>query len=253
MNYYREENKNKTKILLTITLAFIINFCNAQILGLAHYPTKNTIILKHFDDKQKDTKYEQDTSYISPNGDRIDLMWGGNDIGYIQKITPKNSMITHYKTYHPNGYLKSTVDIFNNSFFLGKEIIYDKNGTKIKKIDHDKDFKFTIYDVAKRIKKEFSVDVFIESKEALDVGIIRFVQRESRLIKDEKKYNIYIIYIPEGDVKVNRTYVNIEIDADTGKEIDRMKYLGGPGGNFMEALNEHRNKRKTEKTRSSIH
>ncbi|KUJ60507.1 hypothetical protein AR687_17190 [Flavobacteriaceae bacterium CRH] len=150
---------------------------------------------------------------ILENGDETYYLKGANNQGYIERIEKKNTPFTIVKVFHENRSLLTKGEEFY-SFRIGSYKEYDDIGNLTKEINYDQDYKFSIYDLAKKMKEEYKIDILKKSpwfkvmRDKIDSVVI---------------YKI-MIYINEN--KYSNTK-NFNIDGTTGKIISE-KILSYP-------------------------
>ncbi|MGF7080848.1 hypothetical protein [Mucilaginibacter sp. UYCu711] len=89
---------------------------------------------------------------------------------FLEEIRKSNSAFTFRKSYFiSTGRLKSFATLFY-SFPVASVNEYNESGKLTKSTNFDKNYKFSIYDLAKKIKSEFKKDIMVSS---LGLGVNR--------------------------------------------------------------------------------
>jgi hypothetical protein len=181
----------KIKIFVAILL-FTIIACKSQTTNL----NKN---LEHFNiDKFKYLVTNPDTGLlILENGDETYYIKSVNNQGYIVRIEKKDTPFTIVKVFHENKSLLTKGEEFYN-FRIGIYKEYDEIGNLIKEINYDQDYKFSIADLAKKIKEEYKIDILQRSpwvkvmRDKIDSIVIYkiMVYLKENKYSDTKNFNI---------------------------------------------------------------
>ncbi len=183
--------KMKIKIFLAILL-FAIIACKSQTTN----PNKN---MEHFNiDKFKYLVTNPDTGLlILENGDETYYLKGANNQGYIERIEKKNTPFTIVKVFHENKSLLTKGEEFYN-FRIGTYKEYDEIGNLIKETNYDQDYKFSIADLAKKMKEEYKIDILKRSpwikvmRDKIDSVVIYkiMIYLKENKYSDTKNFNI---------------------------------------------------------------
>lgn len=195
-------------IIIIATLLFSIVSCKSQIAN-----TKKN--MEYFNiDKFKNLPTNPETGLlILENGDEVYYFKGSNDKGFIERTEKKNTPITILKAFHENTSLLTKGEEFYN-FRVGIYKIYDENGNLTEEINYDKDYKFSIDDLIKKMKEEYKIDILKRSpwikvmRDKIDSGVI---------------YKV-MVYLKENKYSDTKNYT---IDGTTGKVISE-KILSYP-------------------------
>ena len=119
---------------------------------------------------QEDTKMEQfDIETFNRNKDKyiwLQTLPDGTEIiqreshgdGYLVETTPPHSACTNIKLFNYEGKLSGTAQRFF-SMHVGVIKEYDDQGNIIKKHDQDKEFTFSVDDLAKKMQDEYGVNI----------------------------------------------------------------------------------------------
>ncbi|HEX8577215.1 MAG TPA: hypothetical protein VF677_13050 [Flavobacterium sp.] len=189
------------------------------------------------DNKYKD--WELDKKYSSPNDKRYTkenywarvLFYNGE---YTEEIQNTTTPYTTYKYFHKNGILKTSVIRFYG-FPTGISKEYDQSGKVIKQTDWDKDYKFSIEDLVKKMKEEYDVDIMNVSRIS---RVHRFVE------KKELKIPLYEIWSRE---EINRIRLKCYlINGNTGEVLFiNERFQGDKKGSLLQNyLDSSKNRKK---------
>lgn len=137
-----------------------------------------------------------------------------NNLDYIFKINSLKSPITEIRIY----YVKNKIihilgnDFYDISFGIEKE--YNENGKLIKETDYEKNYKFSIEDLCKLIKKEYKVDLMVKPDSNIDRSLQYYAGRnKTEIFKGYAPYCYNVtFYIQEGGGSKT-----IFINGETGK------------------------------------
>ncbi|OBW41241.1 hypothetical protein AB670_02358 [Chryseobacterium sp. MOF25P] len=117
--------------------------------------------------KYKKNKIDGGYEYIRADGAKV-LETDDELILFTRDITPKNSLFTLSKEYHPNRRLWMKYNRFvNGGFIKGVFYKYDESGKLTKAEDYDKPFKFTWEQVKKYIEQDLKLDIL---KDKVGIG-----------------------------------------------------------------------------------
>jgi hypothetical protein len=147
---------------------------------------------------------------------------------FARFVTPKNSLFTTYKEYHPNRRLWMKYERYNNDGFT-KGIFYEYNeeGKLIKAIDWDKPFNFTWEQVKKYCEEELKLDLI---KDNIGIG--------NNLEYPDYNFPMWSIsYL--GQYMDNSKYglIHILINGNTGELVKVTRQLGNGGeGTIVDVL-----------------
>ncbi len=222
------------KQILIIGIFCSIFSCNAQLTDSTSFNNKN---MEYFDIKKFNE--EANGRYIytvtDDNGNMVEQSGNASE-GYIRRFTPVNSNITYITTFYPNGSLEAKAKkLF--SMFYGQSPNYDINGKLISTDNYDEGYKVTIEEIRQRVLNEFGRDILLtDSKTDVQRGKNTF----SYLKVSSRNYNLYWIIVPADETNY---FYQIEIDADTGEELGRMRYWSNRvdnGTGYMKALRLYR-------------
>lgn len=185
----------KRKLFL---ISFIVLISNTAI---SQNKTKERFNLKAFEKFKNDPPANLNRSYFT--------MYEDSD-KYVQRSRKKNSPIFEFKTFYKNTlFLKERFTLLY-SMEMGTHEKYDENGILMEKYDLGNEYKYSIKNLVKTIKKKYRVDILIYNG--------------STSISREKNKNgrpIYQVVIPKD--KVGYEVLMIEFDGDTGKIINERK------------------------------
>lgn len=137
--------------------------CKAQYKSYTGEQTK-IITMTKLDNKSFDEiQINGEANFILPNGNSVRQIRIGDT--YDEEITIKGSPFIIKNTYaKSNRAIQSSLELFYG-FPIGVKKFYDGYGNVIKEIDCDKPaFKFSIDDLALKIKNEFSIDIMKDNK-----------------------------------------------------------------------------------------
>lgn len=229
------------KQILIIGIFCSIFSCNAQ---LTDSTFLNTDRIEYFDIKKFNEEAKGKSAYTitDDEGNQIQQFRGSSG-GYVRRVTPANSNITYITTFYPNGNLRSKAKELSIMFY-GQSPNYDINGKLISTDNYDKGYKVTIEEIRQRVLNEFGVDIYAKNNQHIDVS--RNINIPSILKISDKTYNLYKVTIPADEPEY---YYEIEIDADTGKELGRIRYwnLGMAGANdYFEQLDLYHEQQRKE-------
>lgn len=189
------------RITFIIFLLSITN-CKSQIKSLTITKEKR---MEYFDKRTFDEhKVNYEYSFILEDGSVVRQRETPN-VDYTEQITNAKSPYTISKVfYYKTGNLRGIGKEFY-SFQTGIWKEYDELGRVLKEIDRDKQYKFSIEDLAKKIKEEVGLDIM--KKEVFDVR---------RATDPKPKYEIYY-RISESSYDMNV----IIVDGITGNIISK--------------------------------
>jgi hypothetical protein len=171
--------------------------------------------IEHFDLKKfrEHNSNENHFGFVLENGDKVQQFTGEGGKGFIERTEKKDTPFTIVKAFHENTSLLTKGEEFYN-FRVGIYKEYDENGNLTKEINYDKDYKFSIDDLAKKMKEEYKIDILKRSpwvkvmRDKIDSGII---------------YKV-MVYLKENKYSDTKNYT---IDGTTGKVISE-KVLSYP-------------------------
>ena len=172
------------KIPFIIIFSVIIFSCKAQTRN-----SKENNGMQHFDiNKFLENNPKGDEKIITKeNGFKVRQMDYGEY--YIEDITKLNSPEVHRKGYFKKtGRLCFESDRFD-SFSYGIEKTYNENGELIKEVFYDKDYKFSIDDLQKKMKEVYNVDI-------MDKKQTRLVNRTA--VDTRLKFPYYQVLVNSG-------------------------------------------------------
>lgn len=222
------------KQILIIGIFCSIFSCNAQ---LTDSTFLNTDRIEYFDIKKfnEQANGKSDYTITDDEGNQIQQFRGSSG-GYVRRVTPANSNITYITTFYPNGNLRSKAkELF--SMFYGQSPNYDINGKLISTDNYDEGYKVTIEEIRQRVLKEFGLDILLKDSKT---DVHRSKNTFTYLKVSGRNYNLYWITVPADEPEY---FYRIEIDADTGEELGRIRYWSnGMGGReeYLKQLNLYR-------------
>ena len=195
-------------IIIASILTILVNNCNGQVQTKNNNLQKD--IMEYFDiNKYKNLKpnpkYSGGGNYLALNGDEIRVI-GSTDEGPTISIKKRDTPITLIYAYHKNNLLKAKGQQFYGMIY-GTWKEYDEKGKMIKETNYDKDYKFSVTDLEKKMNEEYKVNI-------LDIKQTHSVSRF--------KGNYKIICDPIAEV----IFTEYEIDGTTGKTISIKKVNG---------------------------
>jgi hypothetical protein len=79
--------------------------------------------------------------------------------GYIEIIQVLNSPIKVTKSYFKNTGNIKTISIEFSGCTIGFWNVYNENGKLVKQTNRDKNYSFSVYDLAEKFKKKFDIDI----------------------------------------------------------------------------------------------
>ena len=186
------------KIILAIFLFSILG-CKSQIVK-----TNN---MENFDLKKfrENNSNENHIGFLLENGDKVQQFTGGSGKGFVERIEKKNIPFTIVKAYHENTVISSKGEEFYD-FPIGTWQYYNEIGNLIKEVNYDKEYKFSISNLAKKMKDEYKIDILLKSpwirtlRDKSNIGVI---------------YKV-IVFLNESKYSDTKNYI---IDGNTGKTI----------------------------------
>ena len=193
------------KIPFIIIFSVIIFSCKAQTRNSTDNNKTNT--MEKFNiEKYKNLPINPETGLqILPNGDEAQVFKGSGDKGFVQRINKINTPYIFFKSFFENGNLQAEgVNFYSTVIKIYKE--YNENGELIKEIDYDKDYKFSIEDLQKEMKKTYNVDI-------MDKKQTRSVSRTT--IDSRIKFPYYQVVINSGFA----SFTNYLLNGNTGEII----------------------------------
>jgi hypothetical protein len=209
--YEKRYNKMKNKIIIA-TLLFAIVSCKSQIKNTSNNMEKfNEKDYKNLIIDNKYSPSSTDSHYISGNN-KIGILYFKETIQVVKNSTEDN--YEYIKSYRIND---KSLKIIGQNFYnfpTGIWLYYDEKWRLTKEINYDKDYKFSIDDLATTMKVEYKIDILKRSpwvkvmRDKIDSGVIYKVMTYLK----ENKYS---------DTK------NYTIDGTTGKVISE-KVLSYP-------------------------
>ena len=160
--------------------------------------------IKQFEENKIDKQY----SFNLPDGSQVKQSENSKEY-YVERIKKGNTPFESYKEfYFDSGILMTKGELFYN-FPIGIWYKYDKNGKILEKVNHDTSYKFTIYDLDKKLK-EMEIDIMdIESK--------IFVSR------NDKPYPYYQVFYPI--IGSNNEVIVLVVNGTTGEIIKKEKTI----------------------------
>ena len=196
------------KIPFIIIFSVIIFSCKAQTRNSTDNNKTNTMEkfdYKMYNDLIKDSQFLSYGYVILSNGDKLQIFKGSENKGFIQKTGKKNTSYELYKVFYENGNLQfMSTHFYDFSIGISKE--YNENGELIKEIDYDKDYKFSIEDLQKKMKATYNVDI-------MDKKQTRSVSRTT--IDPRIKFPYYQVVINSGIA----SFTNYLLNGNTGEII----------------------------------
>jgi hypothetical protein len=187
---------------LIFSLFILFTSCKGQIKNQTNINKMEKINIEEY----KELPINSETGLqILQNGDEVQIFKGANNVGYVKKEKKRETPFEDYKVYFENCNLQLKSTYFY-SFPYGTSTEFDENGNIIKETNHDLSYKFSIEDLALKIKKEFKIDIM---KKSPWIKIMRFVE-------NSKSFYLFSININEN--KQGNTK-EILIDGATGANI----------------------------------
>lgn len=222
------------KQVLIIGIFCSIFSCNAQLTDSTFLDTER---IEYFDIKKfnEQANGKSDYTITDDEGNQIQQFRASSG-GYVRRVTPANSNITYITTFYPNGNLRSKAkELF--SMFYGQSPNYDIKGKLISTDNYDEGYKVTIEEIRQRVLNEFGLDILLKDSKT---NVHRSKNTFSYLKVSSRNYNLYWIIVPADETNY---FYQIEIDADTGEELGRMRYWSNRvdnGTGYMKALRLYR-------------
>jgi hypothetical protein len=138
-------------------------YCFLVILTTSCATQQSLIKASKFDIKKFELrKVNAEVNYTLKDGTKVRRTQEPQGI-FWESISKSNSPFTFHKSYYKStGLLKTSVTNFQ-LFPVGSLKEYDESGKLIKSTDFDKNYKFSIYDLAKKLKTEFKKDIMVNS------------------------------------------------------------------------------------------
>ena len=201
------------KIIIIVLISIAVS-CKSQIKNSTDKNKTNT--MEKFDITFF-KKFEKDENYTSSDKD---IFYKLNDkryrIQFYKEIqveeTNINSPNIFYKIYYKNSnHLKSSGNDFYD-FPIGITKEYNENGELIKETDYDKDYKFSIEDLQKKMKATYNVDI-------MDKKQTRSVSRTT--IDPRIKFPYYQVLVNSGIA----SFTDYLLNGNTGEVIYKLSYV----------------------------
>jgi hypothetical protein len=195
------------RILLLIVYIVLLGQCKAQRITEKGSSQQINSIMEKFD-KAAFEKNKSDGEYVFslPGGKQVRQMENLNDREYIQEVedsvTPFSDVTVFYMD---NGSLKIIGKRFYD-FPVGIWTYFSVSGELEKEVDWDKEFKFTIEQLADTVKS-FKINI-LERTKGVDV------------IRSTEEGPAYIVVYPVGPMKPY-DYVNLVYDGTDGHFIEK--------------------------------
>ena len=201
------------KIIIIVLISIAVS-CKSQIKNSTDKNKTNT--MEKFDITFF-KKFEKDENYTSSDKD---IFYKLNDkryrIQFYKEIqveeTNINSPNIFYKIYYKNSnHLKSSGNDFYD-FPIGITKEYNENVELIKETDYDKDYKFSIEDLQKKMKATYNVDI-------MDKKQTRSVSRTT--IDPRIKFPYYQVLVNSGIA----SFTDYLLNGNTGEVIYKLSYV----------------------------
>ena len=126
---------------------------------------------------------------------KFDHKYKNGDVEYVENISFVGSLFHTVYFYYSNGNLKEEIHLFDNNLF-GIETHYSIDGKITEEINHEKHFKYSIYDVIEKFKELENVDI---SKPSLQIGVwFKYFEEYSFSFYEVSIWGPYRSYLIDG-------------------------------------------------------
>ncbi|MEO8236490.1 MAG: hypothetical protein ABI576_00180 [Flavobacterium sp.] len=200
------------KIIIAILLLLTAS-CKSQTENITDR-NKTKTMEKFNTEKYKNLPINPETGLqILPNGDDVEILKGSNNKGFVERINKANTPYIFFKSFYDNGNLQAEgVSIYGTIINKHKE--FDEKGHLIKEIDYNKDYKFSIEDLQKKMKETYNVDI-------MNTKQTRSVSRTT--IDTRIKFPYYQVVVNTGKASFN----NYLLNGNTGEIFYKIEIIRG--------------------------
>jgi hypothetical protein len=193
----------KTQIIILVLLLHFTS-CKSQIIKKDELTIKKDTTMEHFDiNKYKKLPVNPKTGLqVLPNGDEVQHFTGSKGVGFVERTKIKNSPYCIVKVFYQNTSLQAK----GNEFYglpIGIHNEYDEKGNLIKETNYDKDYKFSIDDLIKKMKEKYNYDLMNVEK---TYNLNRYIDSQYTKLpiyelyyRDNKNHQVLHSYIINGN------------------------------------------------------
>ena len=142
--------RHMRKIILITFFSVNLYCCSKKI-------TSKETVMQKFDIKDFENRKVGNELNISENG--VLTKRTESDKEYVERREESTSPFVSYTTYYKGiGTIKETFTTYYG-FCIGQRIEYDNQGKVINTTNCDKDYSYSVYDLAKKMLAEFNIDI----------------------------------------------------------------------------------------------
>lgn len=133
------------------------------------------------------------TTFTLENGDKVQQFTGSEGKGYVERITRDDTPYGIVRVYHPNGFLHIQGKEFYG-FPIGVYREYSETGKLIKETNYDEPYKFSVDDMAKKMKEEYNIDIMTPKAGTTVTRYKKSPFPEYQIFTPKENYYLYDVY-----------------------------------------------------------